>query len=360
MLDRCCDLFTYPVAGQRFDRCVLSVRLADSSNKPPKIRFPARAVLVARWFCRPIGLNVLCLPLYPVACSHACCEWLHDLGGTPNPAARPCRAAGMIAFCPTCDNMLLGGERRCRWLRLGFCQGVKSGPPHGARSALRTHGSAAARRPQWRPTRRRTLACVTTARPAPTYTISTSRSGAARLPGAGPSRGLVPPAIGRTPPATPSPGSPNRCLHASWLQITRDAILKQKKRDEVHGSEEGWKGKPRNDASECYAVTVQRRLPAPVATSAAAAATPCPHHPTTPARFTDHFPRCTQRCLVPPPLPQPCPTPCCLASRHACAAPCPKCQHRGAYFQEIQTRSADEPATLFFRCVKCAHNWKEG
>ncbi|KAK9791406.1 hypothetical protein WJX73_008287 [Symbiochloris irregularis] len=39
---------------------------------------------------------------------------------------------------------------------------------------------------------------------------------------------------------------------------------------------------------------------------------------------------------------------------------CPKCSHPRAFFQEIQTRSADEPATLFFRCEGCAHQWKEG
>ena len=39
---------------------------------------------------------------------------------------------------------------------------------------------------------------------------------------------------------------------------------------------------------------------------------------------------------------------------------CPKCTYHQAYFMEIQTRSADEPATLFFKCVSCAHRWKEG
>lgn len=42
------------------------------------------------------------------------------------------------------------------------------------------------------------------------------------------------------------------------------------------------------------------------------------------------------------------------------AAQCPKCGNGEAYYNEVQTRSADEPATLFFRCVKCHHNWKEG
>lgn len=35
------------------------------------------------------------------------------------------------------------------------------------------------------------------------------------------------------------------------------------------------------------------------------------------------------------------------------AATCSKCNHDKAYFTEVQTRSADEAATLFFTCVKC-------
>ena len=49
-----------------------------------------------------------------------------------------------------------------------------------------------------------------------------------------------------------------------------------------------------------------------------------------------------------------------LRGNGACAVPCPKCGHTAAYFMEVQTRSADEPATLFFRCEKCKHNWREG
>eukprot|EP00197_Chlamydomonas_leiostraca_P006996 CAMPEP_0202859956 /NCGR_PEP_ID=MMETSP1391-20130828/1865_1 /ASSEMBLY_ACC=CAM_ASM_000867 /TAXON_ID=1034604 /ORGANISM="Chlamydomonas leiostraca, Strain SAG 11-49" /LENGTH=99 /DNA_ID=CAMNT_0049539071 /DNA_START=169 /DNA_END=468 /DNA_ORIENTATION=+ len=41
-------------------------------------------------------------------------------------------------------------------------------------------------------------------------------------------------------------------------------------------------------------------------------------------------------------------------------ASCPKCSYHQAYFMEIQTRSADEPATLFFKCVQCGARWKEG
>ncbi|KAH0786295.1 DNA-directed RNA polymerase III RPC11 [Histomonas meleagridis] len=39
---------------------------------------------------------------------------------------------------------------------------------------------------------------------------------------------------------------------------------------------------------------------------------------------------------------------------------CEKCGHNEAYFIEIQIRSADEPATLFFCCCKCKHTWREG
>lgn len=38
---------------------------------------------------------------------------------------------------------------------------------------------------------------------------------------------------------------------------------------------------------------------------------------------------------------------------------CPKCGHNQAYYLQVQTRSADEPMTTYYRCVKCAHNWKD-
>ena len=38
---------------------------------------------------------------------------------------------------------------------------------------------------------------------------------------------------------------------------------------------------------------------------------------------------------------------------------CPSCGHEKAYFWLQQTRSADEPPTQFFRCVKCKHVWRE-
>jgi transcription factor S len=38
---------------------------------------------------------------------------------------------------------------------------------------------------------------------------------------------------------------------------------------------------------------------------------------------------------------------------------CPECDHAKAYWWLQQTRSADEPPTQFFRCVKCKHTWRE-
>ncbi|MEM2592770.1 MAG: transcription factor S, partial [Thermofilaceae archaeon] len=36
---------------------------------------------------------------------------------------------------------------------------------------------------------------------------------------------------------------------------------------------------------------------------------------------------------------------------------CPRCGHLEAYYWEAQTRAGDEPATRFFRCVKCGYTW---
>ena len=38
---------------------------------------------------------------------------------------------------------------------------------------------------------------------------------------------------------------------------------------------------------------------------------------------------------------------------------CPKCAHRQAYFMQLQTRSADEPMTTFYKCVDCTHRWND-
>ncbi len=37
---------------------------------------------------------------------------------------------------------------------------------------------------------------------------------------------------------------------------------------------------------------------------------------------------------------------------------CPKCEHMEAYWWMQQTRSADEPPTLFYKCVKCSYSWR--
>ncbi|KAF7266587.1 RNA polymerase III subunit K [Rhynchophorus ferrugineus] len=40
---------------------------------------------------------------------------------------------------------------------------------------------------------------------------------------------------------------------------------------------------------------------------------------------------------------------------------CPKCGQDRAYFLQLQTRSADEPMTTFYRCCnnECNHNWRD-
>ncbi len=38
---------------------------------------------------------------------------------------------------------------------------------------------------------------------------------------------------------------------------------------------------------------------------------------------------------------------------------CEMCKNELAYYYQMQTRSADEPMTTFYKCTKCGHNWKE-
>ena len=38
---------------------------------------------------------------------------------------------------------------------------------------------------------------------------------------------------------------------------------------------------------------------------------------------------------------------------------CPKCHHDTASWIIRQTRAADEPPTMIYRCVKCKHSWRE-
>ena len=37
---------------------------------------------------------------------------------------------------------------------------------------------------------------------------------------------------------------------------------------------------------------------------------------------------------------------------------CGKCGHTEAVWWMLQTRSADEPTTQFYRCVKCSYTWR--
>jgi DNA-directed RNA polymerase subunit M/transcription elongation factor TFIIS len=38
---------------------------------------------------------------------------------------------------------------------------------------------------------------------------------------------------------------------------------------------------------------------------------------------------------------------------------CPSCNHDTAYFQQIQTRSADEASSIFYKCASCKSQWSE-
>ncbi|WOV93685.1 MAG: transcription factor S [Candidatus Nitrosoabyssus spongiisocia] len=38
---------------------------------------------------------------------------------------------------------------------------------------------------------------------------------------------------------------------------------------------------------------------------------------------------------------------------------CEKCGNDQAVWWMLQTRSADEPTTQFYRCVKCKHTWRD-
>lgn len=38
---------------------------------------------------------------------------------------------------------------------------------------------------------------------------------------------------------------------------------------------------------------------------------------------------------------------------------CEKCGHGEAVWWMLQTRSADEPTTQFYRCTECNHTWRD-
>lgn len=39
---------------------------------------------------------------------------------------------------------------------------------------------------------------------------------------------------------------------------------------------------------------------------------------------------------------------------------CSRCKKRECVYQELQTRSCDEPASLFITCLNCGHRWRMG
>ncbi|MCS7116768.1 MAG: transcription factor S [Nitrososphaerota archaeon] len=40
-------------------------------------------------------------------------------------------------------------------------------------------------------------------------------------------------------------------------------------------------------------------------------------------------------------------------------AECPECKNTTAYWWMLQTRSADEAPTQFFRCTRCGYTWRQ-
>lgn len=38
---------------------------------------------------------------------------------------------------------------------------------------------------------------------------------------------------------------------------------------------------------------------------------------------------------------------------------CPNCEHKKAHYWTKQTRAGDEPETLFYKCEKCKHQWRD-
>ena len=38
---------------------------------------------------------------------------------------------------------------------------------------------------------------------------------------------------------------------------------------------------------------------------------------------------------------------------------CPECKHSKAFYWSKQMRAGDEPETLFYKCEKCKHQWRD-
>ncbi len=47
-----------------------------------------------------------------------------------------------------------------------------------------------------------------------------------------------------------------------------------------------------------------------------------------------------------------------IMSKPTISIQCEKCDNSKAVWWMIQTRSADEPTTQFYRCTKCSHTWR--
>lgn len=48
-----------------------------------------------------------------------------------------------------------------------------------------------------------------------------------------------------------------------------------------------------------------------------------------------------------------------IANKKSSAMKCPKCGEHSVVFFELQMRSADEGASVFYSCDHCLHSWKE-
>jgi DNA-directed RNA polymerase subunit M/transcription elongation factor TFIIS len=104
------------------------------------------------------------------------------------------------------------------------------------------------------------------------------------------------------------------------VQIHKKAPLVRKQVDDVLGGEDAWTNVSKTDGTDVPHPVISHTARAPVRSLA-------PH-----ARLP-----------------------------HAvCAVACSKCRHHQAFFMEVQIRSADEPATLFYKCTSCSHRWREG